>query len=85
MHEPQTHAVKIAVIEEQISGLREQHKSHSESTNKRLDKIDCTLGDLCNTLNRGKGAYAMFIAISGVLGALILKVFGAIFYSISRL
>lgn len=31
-------AIKVAVIDEQIKGLREQQKAHAESTDKKFDK-----------------------------------------------
>lgn len=78
-------AIKVAVAEEQIKGLREQHKSLAEATNKRLDGIENTVNkrldrielsvkDILGTLNKSKGAYAVLIAASGAVSAAILYI-----------
>lgn len=67
------HAVKIAVIEEQILGLREQQKAHNDSTQKRFDGMEGKLDDLTAIMNRGRGAYAASMAFAGAIGALLIS------------
>ena len=67
------HAIKIAVIEEQIFGLREQSRAHSETAQKRFDSMEKKLDELTAIMNRGRGAYAASMALAAMLGALVLK------------
>lgn len=83
--------VKIAVLEEQFKGLREQHKSLSESLEKKVDdnatatrstlkKLSQSVEGLIKSQNekRGytRGVWAS-IAASGTLGGIIAKILGA--------
>lgn len=75
--EPETqHAVDIAVLKEQVNGLREQQKAHADATSKRFDALDESVGELIAAFNKGKGAYAVLFVLSGILGAAILKGIG---------
>lgn len=65
-------AVAIAVINEQISGIREQHKAHNEQTQDKLNSMEHKIDELTAIMNRGKGAYAASMAFAGVIGAAIL-------------
>lgn len=65
--------VEIAVLKEQISGLREQHRAHNESTQKRFDTLEEKVDSLVAVMNRGRGAYAASMVLAGVIGAVILK------------
>lgn len=76
-------AIKIAVVEEQIKGLREQQASHAVDTrerfnemDKRFDLVQGTLDDLTTVLNKGKGAYAVLFMLSGLIGAGFIKFAG---------
>lgn len=69
-------AVKIAVLEEQIRGVREQQKAHNDSTQRRFDELGEKLDDLTAIMNRGKGAYAASMIFAGAIGATVLAVFG---------
>jgi hypothetical protein len=68
-----TNTIKIAVIEEQIVGLREQQKVHNESTQKRFDGIARKIDDLTAIMNRGKGAYAGSMAMAAAIGAILIE------------
>ena len=70
----QANAIKIAVIAEQISGLREQQKAHNVSTQTRFDGMEKKLDDLTAIMNRGKGAYAASMAFAGAIGAVLMSV-----------
>lgn len=68
-------ALKIAVIEEQILGLREQQRAHNETTQKRLDRMEKKLDELTAIMNRGRGAYAASMALAGIIGAFLIQLF----------
>ncbi len=69
----QQHAIRIAVLEEQIRGIREQQKSHNASTQSRFDELDDKVDQLIAVMNRGRGAYAASLALAGVIGAVLVK------------
>ena len=69
----QEHAIRIAVLEEQIRGMREQQKSHNTATQHRFDELDDKVDQLIAVMNRGKGAYAVSLALAGVIGAALIK------------
>lgn len=68
--------VKIAVLEEQIKGVREQQSAHAKDTRERFDVMDSKLDELLAMLNKGKGAYAVLFLLSGAIGAAVIKVGG---------
>lgn len=72
----QEHAIRIAVLEEQIRGIREQQKSHNRETQSRFDELDDKVDQLIAVMNRGKGAYAASLALAGMIGAVMLKLAG---------
>jgi len=74
MAEEQVHAVKIAVLEEQIKGIREQATVHARDTRERFDHMENKLDELLTMMNKGKGAYAVLFLLSGMIGAAIIKV-----------
>lgn len=81
MHDPvlhHPHAVRIAVIEEQMLGLREQSRAHNESTQRRLETLEKKLDELTAILNRGRGAYAASIALAAGIGAILIKGMGVV-------
>lgn len=69
----QENAVRIAVVEEQIRGLREQAKVHADQTQIRFDRLEGKVDTLVGVMNRGRGAYAASLAIAGIIGAAVLK------------
>lgn len=75
-HHP--HAVRIAVIEEQMLGLREQSRAHNESTQRRLETLEKKLDELTAIMNRGRGAYAASMALAATIGAVLMKGMAAI-------
>jgi len=75
MLEPeQQNALKIAVIEEQIVGLREQQRMHNAATQKRFDGMEKKLDELTAIMNRGRGAYAASMALAAAIGAILIEV-----------
>jgi len=75
MEKPDSHtnAIEIAVLKEQVGGLREQQKAHAAATEKRFDAVDGQLEILVATLNKGKGAYGVLFLVSGFIGAAIIQ------------
>ncbi|MES2983894.1 MAG: hypothetical protein V4735_01755 [Pseudomonadota bacterium] len=67
------HAVRIAVVEEQISGLREQQRAHHDAAQKRFDRMESKLDALTAMMDRGKGAYAASIALAAAFGAVVIE------------
>lgn len=72
-YEELQNALKIAVIEEQIAGLREQSRVHNESTQRRLDRMEKKLDELTAIMNRGRGAYAASMVLAAGIGAVLLQ------------
>ncbi len=66
--------VRIAVVEEQIRGIREQQRAHYASAQRRFDEIDAKMDELLAVINRGRGAYAASLVVAGVLGGFIIKI-----------
>jgi hypothetical protein len=66
-------AIKIAVVQEQILGLREQQKMHNESTQKRFNNIETKIDELTAVLNRGRGAYAASMALAAAIGSVLME------------
>ena len=68
----QKNALKIAVIEEKIFGLREQQRAYYNATQTRFDQIEGKVDELTAVLNRGRGAYAASMALAASIGAVLL-------------
>lgn len=69
----QMNALKIAVLEEQMIGLREQQRAHNTATQKRFDSMERKLDELTAIMNRGKGAYAASMALAAAIGAILIE------------
>jgi hypothetical protein len=67
--------VEIAVIKEQMGGLREQQKAHATETKDAIASVAKDVKDLTAIMNRGKGAYAASMAFAGAIGAALVAVF----------
>lgn len=67
-------ALRIAVIDEQIYGLREQQRAHNAATQKRFDGMEHKLDELTAIMNRGKGAYAASMALAAGIGAVVIEI-----------
>jgi hypothetical protein len=61
--------VKIAVLEEQLRGIREQQRVHADNTEKLFSKLFSEIDILKAALNRGRGIFAASITFAGALGA----------------
>lgn len=66
---PEEAKIKIAILEEQIKGLREQHKAHAVETKKSIDEISGMMNELVALINKGKGAYWITLVFGGSLMA----------------
>lgn len=77
--------IKIAVMQSQIEGLREQHKSHKEEITKSLadlaDKVFVAIGgirndikDIYEFINRSRGSIAALMLCASALGGIVVAV-----------
>lgn len=77
-----THAVRIAVVEEQIKGIREQQSAHAKETRERFDSMGGKLDELLvqsadtNKLIELLKDVEGFLAITGKLGKALKWLFG---------
>jgi hypothetical protein len=85
MEQSVENALEIAVIKEQIKGIREQQSTHAKDTRERFDYVDEKLEVLVATLNKGKGAYAVLFLVSGLIGAATIKAAGVVLHAIGKL
>ena len=66
-------AIKIAVIQEQVLGLREQQKLNNDTTQLRLAGLEKKIDELTAIMNRGRGAYAASMALAATIGAILIE------------
>lgn len=60
--------VKIAVLEEQVRGVREQNKAQFQSIQDMLTKLFSEMDELKEAMNKGKGVFAASLTFAGVIG-----------------
>ena len=65
---PDAPRVEVAVIQEQIRGIRDQQKLHSENTEKLFTKLFDEIDELKAAMNRGKGVLAASLMFAGLVG-----------------
>lgn len=63
--------VKIAILEEQLKAIRDQQKTHAETTEKMFTKLFVEIDILKAALNRGKGVLTASLTFAGALGVAI--------------
>ena len=68
-------AIKIAVLQEQISGLREQQRAHHDTAQVRFNSIEEKLDELTAIMNRGRGAYAASMMLAAGIGGVLIEMF----------
>jgi len=73
-----TNAIKIAVVQEQILGLREQQRAHNDTAQRRFNGLESKIDELTAIMNRGRGAYAASMALSAGIGAVLIQVIHAV-------
>lgn len=73
MEHEQVNAIKIAVLQEQIAGLREQQRVHNDTTQRRFNGIENKIDDLMAIMNRGRGAYAASMALAASIGGVLIE------------
>ncbi|MCE9565860.1 MAG: hypothetical protein K8U57_27865 [Planctomycetes bacterium] len=61
--------MKIAVLEEQLRGIRQQQKTQAENTEKLFDKLFEEIDKLKAAMNRGRGVFAASLTFAGAIGA----------------
>ena len=74
MSDDHANSIAIAVVQEQIAGVREQQKAHALNTQERFNGLENKLDDLTAIMNRGKGAYTASMVFAGAIGAVIMGV-----------
>jgi methyl-accepting chemotaxis protein len=67
MNNPQT---RLAVVEEQIKGLREQQKAHATETKYMFANLSAEIKELTEIMNKGRGAFTFALMLSGSMGAM---------------
>ncbi len=83
MNESQN-AIAIAVLQEQIHGIREQQKAHAHETKTDIAALARDVKDLLAVMNRGRGAYAASLMLAGLIGGVVLKSFGLVAHFFQR-
>lgn len=82
---PDDQDIKIAVMQTQIEGLREQHKSHKEEITRSLsdlaDKVYNSINgirsdikDIYEFINRSRGSVAVLLLSASALGGVVVAV-----------
>lgn len=66
-------AIKIAVVQEQLLGLRAQQEFNNDSMQRRLGGLEVKIDELAAIMNRGRGAYAASMALAAAIGGLLLE------------
>lgn len=69
--------IKVAVLETELKGLREQQKAHATETQKALQSLSADIRDLMQVMNRGRGAFAFGLFLASAIGAGAMKVLTA--------
>ncbi len=62
-------SVKIARLEEQIQGMRDQQKASADNTEKLFNKLFTRMDSLEAAMNRGRGIFAASLTFAGAMGA----------------
>lgn len=78
MASEQQNAIDIAVLREQIGGLREQSRVHNETTQKRFNGLEIKIDELTAIMNRGRGAYAASMGLAAAVGAALIEGFSSL-------
>ncbi len=63
----------IALLQKEMSGLRDQQKAHANEMRIAFKEVGDDLKELTATLNRGKGMFAGAMIVAGAFGAAITK------------
>jgi Flp pilus assembly protein TadB len=77
--------IKIAVLEREVQGLREQHRAHKEEISQALrevaenfyDSLKEIRNDIKNIfefINRGKGGLAVMLLLASVLSGVVVAI-----------
>lgn len=82
---PNEQDIKIAVMESQIEGLREQHKSHKEEITKSLSAVTEAINGIREDIkqiyefvNKSRGSIAATILGASAIGGIVVAVATAI-------
>lgn len=73
-----SHAERIAVMESEIKGIREQNKAQFLSLQQEMAEMNKAITELVAIMNKGKGAYAASLALAGTIGGFLIWVGGKV-------
>lgn len=69
---------RLVAVEVELRGLREQQRQHALDTRDRFQSMDEKIDALLEALNKGKGAFAFAMILSGLIGGVVAKAAAAI-------
>ena len=80
---PETNETKIAVLQIEIAGLREQNKNHAEATQRNFsdnkEEVHALQQDvklILEVMNKGRGAYTASLIAAGLIGSAFVSIVG---------
>ncbi len=63
--------VRIAVLEAELRGLREQQRETAKETKESIANLTRKVDDLTEIMNKGKGAFSFAMLVAAVVGSFI--------------
>ncbi len=63
--------VRIAVLEAELRGLREQQREHAKETKESIAALARKVDALTEIMNKGKGAFSFAMLVAAVVGSFI--------------
>ncbi len=64
-------AIKIAIVETELKGLREQQKAHADEMREGMKEIRGDVAELMAIMNKGRGAFAASVAVAAAIGGFV--------------
>ena len=69
MPDTQEGQVRIAVLEAELRGLREQQREHAKETKDAIATLTRKVDALTEIMNKGKGAFSFAMLVAAVIGS----------------
>ncbi len=63
--------VRIAVLESELRGLREQQREHAKETKDSIANLTRKVEELTEIMNKGKGAFSFAMLVAALIGSFI--------------
>ncbi len=63
--------VRIAVLEAELRGLREQQREHAKETKESIALLTRKIEELTEIMNKGRGAFSFAMLVAAVVGSFI--------------